>query len=538
MNAVAGPDLLGRVEAWIADECNAVDAAELQALLDAEDWDELANRFAGPLTFGTAGLRGPLRAGPNGMNAAVVRQAARGLAEWLLDQDHAGGRVVVGYDARRRSAEFAHDSAAILAAAGFEVTLLPRPLPTPVLAFAVQYLQAVAGVQVTASHNPPDDNGYKVYVGDGAQINTPVDAEIEAEIRAVPSVREIPLSEDFTVADDTLVDAYVEQVRLLAAGPGVPLKIVYTAMHGVGAEVLTKVFTAAGYTDLVPVPEQLAPDPAFPTVAFPNPEEPGALDLALALAADQDADLIIANDPDADRLSVAIPTADHGWRQLRGDEVGVLLADWLQYVGVHGTYATTIVSSSMLAAICARHEIPYAETLTGFKWISRAAPDLAYGYEEALGYCVAPQIVRDKDGISAALRFVEFAAYQKQLHTTVEQHLEDLAEQYGRFTTDQLSVRVADLARIGELMARLRENPPESLLGQAVTVEDLLPRTDGIRISWPDGGAPASEGVAGGGGRVVVRPSGTEPKLKCYLEVRGDPSVLPELKRQMADALG
>jgi phosphomannomutase len=520
------PDQLrAAVQAWIADEVDQADAAELRALLDAEDWDELGDRFAGPLTFGTAGLRGPLRAGPNGMNRAVVRQAAAGLSEWLLDQGFDGRRVVVGYDARRGSTDFAADSAAILAAAGFEVTLLPRPLPTPVLAYAVQNLQAVAGVQVTASHNPPEDNGYKVYVGDGAQINTPVDAEIESEIRAITSISGIPLSADYTVADDGILDIYVADIsRLVEDGPR-DLKIVHTALHGVGTETIKRVFAASGFSALLAVDEQAEPDGAFPTVAFPNPEEPGALDLALALAEQSKADLIIANDPDADRCSVAVPLDDGTWRQLRGDEVGVLLADHLLTKGVVGTYATTIVSSSMLKVIAAARGVNYVETLTGFKWISRAAPDLAYGYEEALGYAVAPHLVRDKDGISAALLVAELAAELKDRGSSLLARLEELYERYGRFTTDQLAVRVDDLARIGTMMARLRNTPPESLLGQAVTVEDLLPQTDGIRLTFE-------------GGRVVVRPSGTEPKLKAYLEVQGDPTALPTLKHEMSAALG
>lgn len=495
------------VRAWIADDVDDAAADELQALLDAGDDAELADRFAGPLTFGTAGLRGPLRAGPNGMNRTVVRRAAAGLAAWLTEQGHAGRRVVVGYDARHGSHDFAHDSAKIFAAAGFRAAVLPRVLPTPVLAFAVQHLGAAAGVMVTASHNPPRDNGYKVYADDGAQIVPPADTGIEAAIRAVGPTRDVPLDDGYEVLGDDLVRAYVDAVAALApAGPR-DLRIVHTAMHGVGTETLRAVFSAAGF-DVVPVPQQEQPDPDFPTVAFPNPEEPGALDLALALARERDADVVIANDPDADRCAVAVHGADgtDGWRMLRGDEVGVLLGDAMMRDGVRGTYATTIVSSSQLGALAAARGVGYAETLTGFKWISRAAPDLVFGYEEALGYAVAPGLVRDKDGISAALRVAVLAAGLKRDGSSLLDRLDELAAAHGRYATDQVSVRVEQLSVIADTMARLRAEPPATLLGHEVTAEDLLPATDGVR--WRVDGA-----------RVVVRPSGTEPKLKAYLEV-------------------
>ncbi|HVU92124.1 MAG TPA: phospho-sugar mutase [Jatrophihabitans sp.] len=494
------------VAAWIADDVDPDAAAELQALLDAGDDAELAERFAGSLTFGTAGLRGPLRAGPNGMNRTVVRLAAAGLAAWLTEHGHAGAPVVVGFDARHGSADFARDSAAIFAAAGFAAHLMPRVLPTPVLAFAVQHLGAAAGVMVTASHNPPQDNGYKVYAGDGAQIVPPTDAQIEAAIQAAGPARAIPLAEEeITVLGEEIVSAYVEAVAgLIGDGPR-ELRIVHTAMHGVGTQTLRAVFDRAGFADLTPVPEQARPDPDFPTVAFPNPEEPGALDLALALARERGADVVIANDPDADRCAVAVPV-DGQWRMLRGDEVGVLLADALLQQGVRGTYATTIVSSSMLGALAGRAGVGYAETLTGFKWISRAAPDLVYGYEEALGYAVAPDLVRDKDGISAALRIAERAAGLKAAGSSLPARLEELAAEYGRYVTDQVSIRVEDLAVIADTMQRVRATPPETLLGAPVQVEDLLPDADVLRWRVPNA-------------RVVVRPSGTEPKLKAYLEV-------------------
>jgi phosphomannomutase len=496
-----------QVTAWIDDEVEPSAAAELQTLLDSGDDAELADRFSGPLTFGTAGLRGPLRAGPNGMNRTVVRRAAAGLAAWLTAQGFVGRPVVVGFDARHGSTDFARDSAEILAAAGFDARLMPSPLPTPVTAFAVQRLGAAAGVMVTASHNPPRDNGYKVYADDGAQIVPPADREIEAAIRAVGSAREIPLtSSGVSVLDDSILADYVASLAGLVSDGPRDLSIVYTAMHGVGAELAQRVFAAAGFAPMLAVPQQEQPDPDFPTVAFPNPEEPGALDLSFALALSSNADVVVANDPDADRCAVAVPVTPGSWRMLRGDEVGVLLADALLRKGIRGTYATTIVSSSMLRALATRRGAEYAETLTGFKWISRAAPDLVYGYEEALGYAVAPSLVRDKDGISAALLIAELAAALKASGSSLLGRLDELAAEFGRYATDQLSVRVSDLSLISSAMRQLRAAPPATLLGATVVVEDLLPEADVVRLSFA-------------GGRVVVRPSGTEPKLKAYLEV-------------------
>jgi phosphomannomutase len=308
------------------------------------------------------------------------------------------------------------------------------------------------------------------------------------------------------VLGEEIVDAYVAAVAGLVGDGPRDLRIVHTAMHGVGTATLRAAFAAAGFSDIVPVPQQEQPDPDFPTVSFPNPEEPGALDLALELARTRRADIVIANDPDADRCAVAVPIGNGAWRMLRGDEVGVLLGDAMMRAGVRGTYATTIVSSSMLGALAARHGVGYAETLTGFKWISRAAPDLAYGYEEALGYAVAPEVVRDKDGISAALRVAELAAALKAAGSSLLTRLDELADEYGRYATDQVSIRVNDLSVIDATMQRIRAVPPRQLVGQAIGVEDLLPDADVVRWRWP-------------GGRVVVRPSGTEPKLKAYLEV-------------------
>jgi phosphomannomutase len=514
----AGMELTDQVAAWIADDPDPAGRAELTALLDR--WPttaaELADRFAGPLTFGTAGLRGPLRAGPNGMNLAVVRAAAAGLVRWLADRA-AGGPLVIGYDARHGSAEFAAETARVATGAGRSALLLPRPLPTPVLAYAVQSLSAAAGVMVTASHNPPRDNGYKVYLGAelggpagaGAQLAPPDDAAIEAAIRAVGPPADVPLGPPGRVLGEQIVSSYLN-AAVAVVDPDQPkqLAVAYTPLHGVGAGLVTAALTGAGFAAPEVVASQAEPDPDFPTVAFPNPEEPGAMDRVLALAAETGADLALANDPDADRCAVAIPDGAGGWRLLRGDEVGVLLADHLmRRHGTGGRYVTTIVSSSMLRAMCAARGMPYGETLTGFKWIVRAGPDMVYGYEEALGYCVAPHTVRDKDGITAALLICELAAGLRAEWRTLADRLDELAAEFGVHQTDQLAVRVDALAEIAEAMARIRAKPPGSLLDEPVTsVTDLLPEADVVVLR--------TESC-----RVVVRPSGTEPKLKAYLEV-------------------
>ncbi|KQS59281.1 phosphomannomutase [Geodermatophilus sp. Leaf369] len=501
------------VEQWIADDPHPGDRAELQALLDAGADTELADRFAAPLAFGTAGLRGPLQAGPAGMNAAVVARAAAGLAAHLVAEGRGGRGVVIGYDARHRSDEFARISAEVLTGAGFAVQVLPRPLPTPVLSFAVRHLGAVAGVMVTASHNPPQDNGYKVYLDDGAQLVPPADRQIEAAIAACGPARELPRSDDWTTLGDDVEADYVTAV-VAAVGPARVdpearrrLVVAYTAMHGVGTTTTRAVFAAAGFADLHAVPEQEHPDPDFPTVAFPNPEEPGAVDLLSALAERVGADVAIAEDPDADRCSVVC-----GGRQLTGDEVGVLLADALLRRGVAGTYARSLVSGSLLGRVAAGHGQPAAETPTGFKWIIRAGAEdapLVYGYEEALGYAVSPQVARDKDGVSAALAVALLAADLGTQGRTLLDRLDELAAEHGLHATGQLSVRVEDLTLIADAMARVRARPPVSLLDREVAFEDLRelePPVDGVRL--------LGEGV-----RVVVRPSGTEPKLKAYLEV-------------------
>ncbi len=545
-------EVRARAEAWLADDPDPAARDELRRLLAGLPGTatELADRFSGPLTFGTAGLRGQLRAGPNGMNLAVVTRAAAGLVGWLAAS--AGqGPLLIGYDARHGSRDFAERTARVATGAGREALLLPGPLPTPVLAYAVRALDAVAGVMVTASHNPAQDNGYKVYLGAGlggregagSQIVPPADAGIEAAISAVGSLAEVELGEPGTLLDDTIVTRYVDSSAQVLSSGARELSVAYTPLHGVGGEVLLSAFARAGFAAPAVVTEQFHPDPDFPTVSFPNPEEPGAMDRVIALAAAVDADLAIANDPDADRCAVAIPdrtgpsdsgpadssptdsgptdsgpadsghatdpggsTGPVGWRILRGDELGALLGDHLIRRGTKGLYATTIVSSTLLRALCTARGVPYAETLTGFKWIVRAAEDLAYGYEEALGYCVAPGHVRDKDGITAALTVAELAADLKAQGHTLADRLDELAAEFGVHATDQLSIRVSDLAEIGQTMAHLRGAPPSTLLGEPATVEDLLPDNDVLTLR--------TAGI-----RVVVRPSGTEPKLKAYLEV-------------------
>ncbi|MFJ8197667.1 phospho-sugar mutase [Streptomyces sp. NPDC096152] len=527
-------DLIARAKAWLAEDPDADTREELARLIDAEDVKELAARFAGTLQFGTAGLRGELGAGPLRMNRAVVIRAAAGLAAYLRKQGHADGLVVIGYDARHKSADFARDTAAVMTGAGLRAAVLPRPLPTPVLAFAIRHLGAVAGVEVTASHNPPRDNGYKVYLGDGSQIVPPADAEIAAEIAAIRSLHDVPRPDSgWETLDDGVLDAYLARTDAVLS-PGSPrtARTVYTAMHGVGRDVLLAAFARAGFPAPELVAEQADPDPDFPTVAFPNPEEPGAMDLSFAKARATDPDLVIANDPDADRCAVAVRDGAD-WRMLRGDEVGALLAAHLVDRGVTGTFAESIVSSSLLGRIAEKAGLPYEETLTGFKWIARVE-GLRYGYEEALGYCVDPEGVRDKDGITAALLITELASRLKEEGRTLLDLLDDLAVAHGLHATDQLSVRVEDLSLIADAMRRLREQPPTELAGLPITrSEDLtrgtdrLPPTDGLRYTLD-------------GARVVVRPSGTEPKLKCYLEVVVPVAAhtdLPAARTRAADLL-
>lgn len=519
--ADAWNDLLTRARAWTAEDPDSQTRAELGALIAAAEAapagdaaTDLTDRFDGRLQFGTAGMRGALGAGPNRMNRIVVIRAAAGLAAYLSDNGAVpDASVVIGYDARHNSDVFAADTAAVMAGAGFEPLVLPRPLPTPVLAYAIRSLGCAAGVMVTASHNPPRDNGYKVYLGDGSQIVPPADADISTRIDAVGALADVPIGNAWTTLDDGVVESYLDDMAgLVSAGGPRDLVTVYTPLHGVGGESVIEVMRRAGFEAPHVAPEQAEPDPDFPTVAFPNPEEPGAMDLAMQLAGDVNADIVVANDPDADRCAVAVPDA-HGWRMLRGDEVGALLADSLLRKGVRGTYATTIVSSSLLGNLAAAYGQPHRETLTGFKWLGRVE-GLAFAYEEALGYCVAPALVLDKDGVSALLTVVELAAQLKAEGRSLGDRLDEIAREHGLYATDQLSVRVSDLSQITDAMARLRTSPPRQLGGLRVDqVDDLatgsedLPATEGLRYRLAENA------------RVIVRPSGTEPKIKCYLEV-------------------
>ena len=486
--------------------------------------DALHDRFDTRLEFGTAGLRGRIEAGSNRMNRVLVAQAAAGFAAFLLSRTSLNGSpsVVIGYDGRKNSRVFAVDTAELMAGAGVRAVLLPRLLPTPVLAFAVRELGLSAGVMVTASHNPPQDNGYKVYLGDadeGSQIVPPLDGQIAAHILAVAadrSVLRLPRSMDYETAGEQVIDEYVRRTAALGPHPKSALRYVYTALHGVGWETAHRVFVEAGFGEPTVVALQIEPDAAFPTVAFPNPEEPGAMDLAFDTAITADAEIVIANDPDADRLAIGIPDVDGDWHRLSGNQVGALLgwraAERLAAAGTAGTLAASIVSSPALAEVARQYGLAYVDTLTGFKWVSRV-PGLSYGYEEALGYLVDPTKVRDKDGISAAVDFLGLVADLKAAGRTVTDHLADFAERFGAFASGQVSIRMTDLAEIPRLMSALRQSPPERI-GQAVVrqVDDFaegfggLPASDILRFWLEDGS------------RVIVRPSGTEPKVKIYLD--------------------
>ena len=523
-------ELLTQARAWLRQDPDAETRDELALLItraaagDDGALTDLGARFGSRLAFGTAGLRGALGAGPNRMNRVLVTQAAAGFAAFLRRRTP-HPTVVIGYDGRKNSRVFAQDSAEIFAGAGLRAILLPRMLPTPVLAFAVRHLQADAGVMVTASHNPPNDNGYKVYLGgpdEGAQIVSPSDAAIAAEIAAVAAAGDItalPRSSAYEIAPEEVVQAYVAATASVAPAPESArgMRWVYTAMHGVGAETLSRIVAAAGYPAPAMVAAQQHPDPAFPTVAFPNPEEPGAMDLAFARARETDAEFVLANDPDADRLAVAIPSAaaEGGWRRLTGNEVGLLLAARAARLaeGTPGAaLACSLVSSPGLGAIAAHHGLAHAETLTGFKWISRAA-GMVFGYEEALGYLVNPETVRDKDGISAAVAILGLAAEARGRGATLADLLAEHAATYGHFASSQVSVRVEDVTVIADTMLSLRTLPPDRIGSFAVaTAEDLalpggiLPPGDVLRYTLDDGS------------RVIVRPSGTEPKLKVYID--------------------
>ena len=513
-------DLIARAEAWLAADPDAETRAELRRLIDGGDLDALAARFSGRLEFGTAGLRGELGAGPMRMNRVVVRRAAAGLARWLLDTDPATAErgVVIGFDGRHNSDVFAADSAAVLAAAGIRALLMPHFVPTPVLAFSVPHLAAAAGVMVTASHNPRRDNGYKVYLAEGRQIVAPIDAEISARIDTIDEAAAgVALAPDddprIVRLDDSPIEAYLDHVPSVRLVPdGSDVRIAYTALHGVGADVALKAFARAGFPGPAVVTEQARPDPEFPGLPFPNPEEPGTLDLLLDEAERTDADIALANDPDADRLGVAIPTTDGGWRRLGGDEIGWIFADHvLRHTdGTDRLVVTTLVSSTLLGQMAASVGVRYAETFTGFKWIAQTVLDhprdrFVFGYEQALGYLVTNQPL-DKDGITAAVLMAEIAAVAKRDGMTLQDRLDDLARRYGRHVTGERSVRV-EPAAMPTVMAKLRANPPMTLAGAPVTNVEEFPAAGLIRFD------------CGPGARVQIRPSGTEPKVKVYVEV-------------------
>jgi len=535
-------DLFTRAERWLADDPDPVTHDELRALLDRRDEAALADRFDARLELGIAGLRGVLGAGPNRMNRAVVIRTTAGLCAYLLAKlpDAAERGVVVGYDGRHMSRRFALDTAAVIAAAGITAHVFEEVAPTPLTAYAVKHLRAAAGVMVTASHNPPEYNGYKAYWEDGAQIIPPQDEGIAAAIDAVPSVASVAREEHGARVKPVpaeVTEAYVTAVRALSPEQGrhTPLTMVYTALHGVGNALATLVLARWGVVHSVP--EQSEPDGKFPTVAFPNPEEKGALDLSYALAKRVGADIILANDPDADRLAVAVPRGD-GWAQLSGNDVGVLLGHHLLTEGdLSGDrlVAMSIVSSPLLGVIAKRLGVRCEETLTGFKWIANRAMEVeaatgarfVFGYEEALGYSVG-SLVRDKDGVSAAYVAAGLASALKTKGETLSSRLEAIHREYGFFASGQRSVtaRGADgMAAIAATMKAFRERPLTALGGLGVVATrdyQTGVRTDAGGAAAPIG-LPPSNVIAyelEGGSRVMLRPSGTEPKIKFYFDVR------------------
>ena len=509
--------LIAEVEAWIADDPDPVTAAQLRQWLDTNNEAELRASFSGFLQFGTAGLRGPIRPGPSGMNRAVVGRAASGIAAYMKERNLIS--VVIGRDARYGSEDYTFETAEIMSGAGMKVYVLPRPLPTPVLAFATNDLACDVGIMVTASHNPPQDNGYKVYLGGtvdgieyrGSQIVSPTDVSIAEKIDGITSLKAQPRGKEWTVLGEDVIEKYIARTASLATNPG-NLRIVYTAMHGVGTETIQRVFHKAGFQSPILVDAQAAPDPDFPTVAFPNPEEPGAIDLALETAKSFDAHLVIANDPDADRCAAAVNDPATGWRMLRGDELGAIFGESIARKSSTGIFANSIVSSSILKKIAAHYNLEFKETLTGFKWLAKIK-GLTFGYEEALGYAVDAVTVNDKDGISAAITLAQIATDLAAEGKTVLDLLDEVWARHGFHATEQISIRLSDLSKVGVILGGLRNNPPKEIAGRTVTsIDDLaaptdgLPPTDGLRI-WLDGGV-----------RIIIRPSGTEAKMKCYIE--------------------
>ena len=535
------PQLIAEVQAWIADDPDAATTAQLQNWLDTDNQAELQISFNGFLQFGTAGLRGPVRPGPSGMNRAVVGRAAAGIVSYMKERNLTS--VVIGRDSRHGSEDYTFETAEIMSGAGMKVFVLPRPLPTPVLAFATNELGCDVGIMVTASHNPPQDNGYKVYLGPtvdgiayrGSQIVSPTDEFIAKKIDEVSSLKTIARGKNWTVLDDSVVEKYINRTAALATRPGT-LKIVYTAMHGVGTETLQRVFAKAGFIAPILVEAQAQPDPDFPTVAFPNPEEPGAIDLSLETARNSAADLVIANDPDADRCAAAVNDPQTGWRMLRGDELGAIFAESIARRSNAGIFANSIVSSSIVKKIAQHYSIEFKETLTGFKWLAKIE-SLSFGYEEALGYAVDPRTVNDKDGISAAIALAQIATDLATEGKTIVDLLDEIWARHGFHGTEQISLRLSDLSKVGVILGGLRNDPPHDIAGRKViSIDDLaqpkdgLPPTDGIRM-WLDGGV-----------RIIIRPSGTEAKMKCYVEViekdvKQAQSVLDQLRQPLKDLL-
>ena len=535
--------LFSKAQDWLNQDPDQETRAELEQLLsqaksgNAEAQAELTNRFDGRLQFGTAGLRGRLQAGSMGMNRVLVAQAAGGLAAYLKDYDKTPS-IVIGYDGRKNSDVFARDTAEIMAGAGIKAYLLPRKLPTPVLAYAIQYFDATAGVMVTASHNPPEDNGYKVYLGKengGGQIVSPADKDIAALIDKVAAgnIADLPRSQDFTILNDEIVDAYIAKTASLAKEPKADINYVYTAMHGVGYEVLSKTLAKAGLPQPHVVAEQVWPDGTFPTVNFPNPEEKGALDLAIKVAKENNAEFIIANDPDADRLAVAVPDAKGNWKPLHGNVIGCYLGWYLakQYhaQGKKGVLACSLVSSPALAEIAKKYGFDSEETLTGFKYIGKVN-GLLFGFEEALGYLVDPDKVRDKDGISAAIVFLDLVRSLKKEGKTLADYAADFTKEFDAYVSGQISIRVSDLSEIGKLMSALRHNPPAEVGGFKVAT--FLDHTKTDRQS------DILVFVLENGSRLIARPSGTEPKIKFYLDARGtDPKNADEVLAQFDESV-
>ena len=531
--------LRGEVQNWIKNDPDTVTAEQLSKWLSEGNELELNRCFNGFLQFGTAGLRGPISPGPSGMNRAVVSRTAAAIVCFMKENKLT--TVVIGRDARHKSADFAKDSAEIFAGAGIKTFLFPQAIPTPVLAFAVNKLNANVGIMVTASHNPATDNGYKVYLGEsidgvqyrGSQIISPIDKEI-SELIMKADLSPLRSSKYELVSEDITSDYILATAKLATTANN--LKIVYTALHGVGMKTLVSVFEKAKFSKPILVTEQAQPDPNFPTTPFPNPEENGVMDLAIKYAKKHDADLVIANDPDADRCAIAISDENQNWRMLCGDEVGVILGKYLIESGklTGKSVSNSLVSSTLLSKIAKKHEIRFEETLTGFKWISKVS-NLGYGYEEAIGYCVDPAIVNDKDGISAALLIAQLAGELKAKSSSFNSYLQSIGEEFGFHETDQISIRFSDVSEIDNLLSRIRDNPPDQLAGLALeTLEDLSKagkiQTTGIRMKYQNDV------------RVIIRPSGTEPKLKCYIEVVCDTkkeaiSLISQIKQALTKVL-